>query len=224
MNPIFAFLRFFFHHLYHGLAWMYDLVAATVSLGRWRDWGRATIPHLRGTRILELGFGPGHLQRALTETGFQTFGLDESEQMCRQAANNLRKNNIFPALSRGYAQTLPFADATFDSLVATFPSEYIFAPQTLSEAERVLKDGGRLIVALSAWPGGTNLAERSAAWLFRITGQGGSITAEVETQIKARFTAGRLKTELVRAQVRQSTVYLIVAEKLASPHASGSVV
>ena len=27
--------------LYHSMAWSYDLVAATVSLGRWKDWGKS---------------------------------------------------------------------------------------------------------------------------------------------------------------------------------------
>ncbi len=217
MNPLFAFLRFFFYHLYHRLAWMYDFVAWTVSIGRWRDWGRATLPHLHGKRILELGFGPGHLQSALTAAGFQTSGLDESPQMCRQAARNLRNNGFFPGLARGHAQSLPFAAETFDSIVATFPSEYIFAPQTLAESERVLKAGGRLVVALSALPGDASLAERAAAWLFRLTGQGGELTGEIEAQLNAHFTAGRLTSRLIRAEVGAGTVYLLVAEKAERP-------
>ena len=31
-------LDFFFHHLYHSLAFAYDWVAWTVSLGRWIEW------------------------------------------------------------------------------------------------------------------------------------------------------------------------------------------
>lgn len=207
-------MRFFFHHLYHGLAWTYDLVASTVSLGRWQDWGRATLPHLNGTRILELGFGPGHLQRELTQAGFEAIGLDASPQMCRLASRNLRKSSISPTLFIGYAQHLPFANDSFESIVATFPSEYIFAPETLSEAGRVLQNGGRLVVALSALPGSASLPGRAAAWLFRITGQGGDLTAEVEAQVKARFSAGRLKASLLRTEVHQSTVYLVVAEKV----------
>jgi ubiquinone/menaquinone biosynthesis C-methylase UbiE len=206
-------LRFFFHHLYHGLSWAYDLVAWVVSLGRWRDWGRATLPHLTGTRVLELGFGPGHLQRALTESGFQAIGLDESRQMCRRAAALLRQNGFFPALARGNAQAIPFASESFDSVVATFPSEYIFAPETLSEAWRVLKDGGRLVVALSALPGGASLPARATAWLFRVTGQGGDLTAEIKSQVKVFFAASRFRASVTRVEIRQSTVLLVVGEK-----------
>lgn len=206
-------MRFFFHHLYHSLSWTYDLVATVVSVGRWRDWGRATLPHLTGTRVLELGFGPGHLHVALVEAGFQAIGLDESRQMCRQAAANLRKNGFSPALSRGDAQNMPFASDSFDSLVATFPGEYIFDPATLNEAWNVLRPGGRLVVALSGLPNSASLFDRAAAWLFRITGQSGDLTDEIEARIKAHFAASKFRVDVIRVEVRQSTVLLMVAEK-----------
>jgi ubiquinone/menaquinone biosynthesis C-methylase UbiE len=213
MNPIRAFMRFFFHHFYHSLAWTYDFIAAVVSVGRWRDWGRTTLPHLTGTRILELGFGPGHLQVALNQAGFQAIGLDESRQMCRRAASNLRKNDFSPALSCGYAQQMPFAPDSFDSLAATFPSEYIFDPATLDEAWRVLRPRGRLVVALSALPGSASLFDRAAAWLFRVTGQSGDLTENIEARIKAHFAASKFRLDVIRVEVRQSTVLLMVAEK-----------
>jgi ubiquinone/menaquinone biosynthesis C-methylase UbiE len=217
MKLIRAFMRFFFHHFYHSLSWTYDFVAAIVSVGRWRDWGRTTLPLLSGTRVLELGFGPGHLQVALAAAGFQTFGLDESRQMCHRAAANISHKGFPLRLTRGYTQALPFASESFDSLVATFPSEYIVAAETLSEAWRVLKSGGRLVVALSALPGNASLPDRAAAWLFRVTGQGGMITDQIEDRLKTYFTAGRFTVSLIRTEIRQSTVILVVAEKSASP-------
>ena len=63
MRLIARFLNFFFHHLYHGLAFAYDLVAAIVSFGQWNEWTKTIIPYIEGTLLLELGHGPGHLQR-----------------------------------------------------------------------------------------------------------------------------------------------------------------
>ncbi|MEW6241946.1 MAG: class I SAM-dependent methyltransferase, partial [Chloroflexota bacterium] len=56
-------LRVFYHWLYHPFAWVYDFVAAVVSLGRWNEWIMTVMPLIEGTRILELGHGPGPLQR-----------------------------------------------------------------------------------------------------------------------------------------------------------------
>jgi len=83
----------FFNLLYHPFAWTYDLVAAIVSLGRWQDWLMQAMPYLSG-RVLEIGFGPGHLQVALNEAGMQAFGLDESRQMGRQARRRLWQGEV----------------------------------------------------------------------------------------------------------------------------------
>jgi len=84
-------LRFFFRLLYHQFAFTYDLVAATVSLGRWKDWVLSVLPFIQGTRVLEIGHGPGHLQRALLEQNLLAVGIDESSQMGRLAKRNLRR-------------------------------------------------------------------------------------------------------------------------------------
>src|SRR5450830_1634642 len=130
MRLIQILLRPIYYLLYHQFAWTYDLVASMVSLGRWQDWIHSALPYLNG-RVLEIGFGPGHLQFSLNEKDLPSFGLDESRQMARQASRRLRKQGVTSHLSRGYAQYIPFASGVFDSVVATFPAEYIFDSRTL---------------------------------------------------------------------------------------------
>jgi ubiquinone/menaquinone biosynthesis C-methylase UbiE len=81
-------LRPIYYLLYHQFAWAYDFVASLVSLGQWRDWVRTALPHLNG-RVLELGFGPGHLQVEMQKRGLIPFGVDESRFMARQASQRL---------------------------------------------------------------------------------------------------------------------------------------
>jgi SAM-dependent methyltransferase len=69
------------------------------------------------------------------------------------------------------AQVLPFATHSFDSIIATFPTEYIVDPGSLKEIRRVLCPGGVLVIVLGAWITGRSFLDRSAAWLFHITGQ-----------------------------------------------------
>jgi len=173
------FLKGFFHLLYHPLAPLYDLVAALVSLGQWKNWGTSILPYIQSGPVLELGFGPGHLQLALRSTFSSVTGIDESPQMARLTQRRLRRTSTstnqsesrVPALVRGRAEQLPFQNGYFSTLVATFPTPYIIHPSTVAEAWRVLVPGGRLLILASACITGRSLLARLAAWLFRVTGQ-----------------------------------------------------
>jgi ubiquinone/menaquinone biosynthesis C-methylase UbiE len=209
------FTAWFLNHLYRRLAWGYDFVAWTVSLGRWRDWGKAVLPFLSGNRMLELGHGPGHLQAELSRAGFQAIGLDASPQMGRLAAKNLRRSGFPSSLINGYAQKIPIANESFDCAAATFPTEYIFDPQTLREVWRVLCPQGKLVVVLSAWPGSASLPDRAAAWLFRITHQPGDLPESLWERAQARLTECGFTARLEAMEVRHSTVLILIAQKTA---------
>ena len=144
-------LRFGFRQFYTNFAWTYDAVAATVSLREWKAWGRTAIQFLDPRmRILEVAVGPGHLQLALRQSGYSAVGIDLSPQMCALAANRLRRAGLSNTIARGSVFTLPFAADSFDAVVSTFPTEYIYAEQMHHEVWRVLRPGGRLIVVSTA--------------------------------------------------------------------------
>ena len=165
------FLPWFFNQLYHQFSWIYDLVACLVSLGQWQTWVKSVIPFIRSSLVLELGHGPGHLQAALLAQGIQCIGLDLSKQMGRQAYRRLRRLHLQPRLINARSQDMPLAGGAFPQIVVTFPSEYIVAPNTLSEIYRILSPGGSAAVLLFAWITGQNVIEKGAAWLFRVTGE-----------------------------------------------------
>lgn len=164
-------MRLFFRLLYHPFAWAYDLVASTVSVGRWKDWVQESTRYIDGNTVLELGFGPGHLMEHLASSGLSVFGVDESLQMAKLAARRNRKNKRPVHILRGLAQALPFVREAFDSVVATFPTLYIIDPDTLIEIKRVLKPGGKLVVLMASWHTGNRILERFMGLVFRITGQ-----------------------------------------------------
>ena len=208
MRLILFLLRPIYYLLYHQFAWTYDGVAALVSAGRWNDWVRTALPRLRG-RVLEIGYGPGHLQLAMSGAGLQPYGLDESRQMARQAGRRLRRAGLRPGLTRGLAQGLPFRAAAFDSVVATFPSDYIFDRRTLAEIARVLAPGGELVVVGSAWPTGRHPWAMLAGLLLRITGQGAPMQAFIPGVLD-RFREGgfRVRQEVVAAPGGQVLMFL----------------
>lgn len=164
-------LRIFFKLLYHQLAWTYDWIASAVSLGAWQEWTLSTLPYLHGPRVLEIGYGPGHLQISMCQKGISVFGLDESSQMAKLATKRMINQGLSPGLIRGLAQALPFADDCIHQVVMTFPADFIFNPKTILEIHRILVQGGTAIVLPFAWITGHTIIERAFAWINRITGE-----------------------------------------------------
>jgi ubiquinone/menaquinone biosynthesis C-methylase UbiE len=139
------------YRLYHELAWAYDLVAWLVSLGHWSRWRRMALEHLSGQRVLEVGFGTGELLSEMARQGLAVWGLDYSAEMQRITAHKLDRRCLGVPRVRAVTQALPFSDASFDTVVSTFPAGYIFDPATLHEIARVL---GPPAAAPGATPGG----------------------------------------------------------------------
>ncbi|HKJ39537.1 MAG TPA: class I SAM-dependent methyltransferase [Anaerolineales bacterium] len=198
-------LRVFFYFLYHQFAFAYDLVAAGVSLGHWKNWILEVVPFIEGTRTLEIGHGPGHLQRFLLSRGLDSVAIDESSSMGRLAQRN---TDGAARLTRGLAQHLPFADGSFDTVIATFPAEYITDPLTLSEVRRCLSDGGRFIVLPVAMP-----KNRFLSWLFQVTGQASSdAKKEVRGKLAEPFIESGFDVDSHVLDLKSGTLIIIVAK------------
>ncbi len=204
--------RFFksgFHLLYHQFAFTYDAVAWAVSWGQWKTWGRTALDRVRGTRVLEIGHGPGHLLIALARSGRRPIGIDLSPDMIRQAQRRLRREKLNVPQVRCRVQALPFRSSTFDSVVSTFPTDYIVDPATLREVQRVTNERGRFVVVVGAQLIGRPPGVRFIDWLYDITGQRERSIEKQESIFDQAGLPARIETETVGA----STVTLIVADK-----------
>jgi len=99
-----------------------------------------------GMTVLDVGCGPGYVSAAAVERGARAIGLDFSSEMLAIARDK------FPGIEfrEGDAQNLPFADRTFDRVLANFSLLHLADPErACAEACRVLKSGGRF--AFSTW-------------------------------------------------------------------------
>ena len=134
--------------LYYEFAWAYDLVSWLVSLGQWSKWRNQSLEHIRGKRVLEMGCGTGELLFEMQARQISAVGLDLSPKMIRVAHRKMKKKNVKLKVILGKTQSMPFPTDSFDTLISTFPAEYILDPQTLQESARVLNPKhGRLIIA-----------------------------------------------------------------------------
>lgn len=208
-----ALIRFGFRLLYNRLAWTYDLVSWAVSLGQWRQWQRAAIPHLRASAhslILELAHGTGDLQLDLAAAGLRSVGIDLSHSMGRIARRKLRRAGLSPRLVRASGLNLPFPAGCFDAVVSTFPTEFIVDPHTLREVCRVLKPGGCFVVVINGLLTPNTPVERVLEWLYRITGQRGPWPGDPLAGLRAAGLDGQIITE----ELPGSSVLLLVAARL----------
>jgi SAM-dependent methyltransferase len=106
-----------------------------------REIAFAAIVERAPKRLLDVGCGPGELaERVTRELQTEVVGLDQSERMVELT----RARGIEAVV--GDAQTLPFADETFDCAVAAWMLYHVpDVPRAIAEIARVLSPGGRLV-------------------------------------------------------------------------------
>jgi SAM-dependent methyltransferase len=100
-----------------------------------------------GRRVLDAGCGSGPLSAALRDRGAIVTSFDSSAKMLELARRRLGQDADLRLADLGSA--LPFGDGAFDDVIACLVLHYLqdwTAP--LAELRRVLKPGGRLIVAV----------------------------------------------------------------------------
>ncbi len=143
--------KWLFETLYRN-KYLYRFASTVPFAGQWRVWQRLALTRLRGHDVLELGCGLGDLLADMTEAGYACLAVEQSPQMVAATRETLRRRKLGEKawVIQGSAQHLPFSNASFDTVVSTFPSEYIYDPDTVAEVARVLRPGGRLIVVEGA--------------------------------------------------------------------------
>jgi demethylmenaquinone methyltransferase/2-methoxy-6-polyprenyl-1,4-benzoquinol methylase len=132
----------------------YDRYAALLSFGQDPRWRRFLVSRVEASRndvVLDVATGTGAVARELaTEYGCRVIGIDQSPEMLAEAR---RRVGDRVALHEGRAESLPFADASFDALTFTYLLRYVEdPPTTLAELARVVRPGGRIAMLEFALP------------------------------------------------------------------------
>ncbi len=129
--------------IFDGTATTYDLILWPLEVTALRRL-RAKLATQAHGRVLEIGTGTGANFPYYT-TEARIFALDASADMLRVARR--RPCRACATVTQADGQRLPFADGTFDTVLATLVFCSVPNPrQALSEIERVLKPGGQLLL------------------------------------------------------------------------------
>lgn len=157
-----------FDRWYSRFARAYDL--AVKLLPTWRRWLGHALPHIQGPRVLEVSPGTGWL---LTQYAarFETHAIDLNRDLVEIARSNLRRAGITADLRVGDVEALPYADASFDTVLSTMAfSGYPDGRRALSEMVRVLRPGGRLVITDVNYPSDGNRLGSAIVELWKRSG------------------------------------------------------
>jgi ubiquinone/menaquinone biosynthesis C-methylase UbiE len=140
--------------------WRYDLMVWFIDTfsfrGQVREMRQRTVTLARmqpGEQVLDVGCGTGTLAmdvaRHVGRTG-RVAGVDPGTEQIARARAKAARRHVPIEFQIGVIEQLPFPDQSFDVVFSTLMMHHLPAPlkrQGLAEIARVLKPGGRLVIA-----------------------------------------------------------------------------
>lgn len=134
----------------------YDALVTALTFGRARIFREAVLDLAqvsRGERVLDVGCGTGELALAAKRrAGAEgtVHGVDAGLEMVARAKQKAVRDGLDVTFDVVAAQALPFPDAAFDLVLCTLMMHHLpedGRKEAIAEMRRVLKPGGRLLVA-----------------------------------------------------------------------------
>ena len=158
-------------------AFVYDILEPVLLLGKQVEYDKHIVSLLKlegSDRVLDLGCGTGVLTRMIADrlnadAGGEAIGIDAAAKMISVARKKHATVNCqFDVMA---AESLSYADASFDAVVSSLFFHHVqqdLKEKALAEAFRVLRPGGRLIIAdmhvPTTWMGA--LVSHVSRWFF----------------------------------------------------------
>ncbi|MCB1419264.1 MAG: bifunctional demethylmenaquinone methyltransferase/2-methoxy-6-polyprenyl-1,4-benzoquinol methylase UbiE [Notoacmeibacter sp.] len=164
--------------VFHKVAERYDIMNDLMSAGLHRAWKDAMVawlnpPKRPGWRVLDVAGGTGDIAFRIVEVSqrnAQATVLDINGSMLAVGQDRAIKKGLDGNVTfvEANAEELPFAEETFDAYTIAFGIRNVpRIDKALSEAYRVLKPGGRIMVLEFSEVGMPGLDKLYEAWSFK---------------------------------------------------------
>lgn len=140
--------------------WRYDLMGWFIDIflfrGQWQELRQKTVNLARiqlGEQVLDVGCGTGTLALEVARRvgrACRVVGVDPSTRQIVRARAKAARQHLTIDFQIGVVEHLPFPDKSFDVVLSTLMMHHLptgLKRQGLAEIARVLKPGGRLIIA-----------------------------------------------------------------------------
>ena len=158
-------------------AWAYDLCEPILMLGKQTEYDQSIVAQLElkaADKVLDLGCGTGVLTRMIADlldsgSGGYAVGIDAAARMIHLARK--RRGSEECRFEVAAAEELPFENDLFDAVVSSLFFHHVpldLKEAALREAWRVLRPGGKLVIAdmhiPTTWMG--KVVSHVSRWFF----------------------------------------------------------
>lgn len=171
--------------VFDSVASKYDVMNDLMSMGTHRTWKRFTLDIAalrRGDRVLDLACGTGDLSRAMAKKigrdGQAVMSDINAEMLFRGRDRMLNEGLTQVEAVQANAEVLPFPDEHFDCVTIGFGLRNVTHKEiALTEMNRVLRPGGRLLVLEFSKPPAEALSKIYDQYSFNVLPKLGQLVA-----------------------------------------------
>ena len=150
-----------------------------------------------GMRVLDVACGTGNLALPAARLGANVTGVDIAPNLVEQARENAKSEGLNVQFDEGDAESLPYADASFDAVITMFGAMFAPRPELVAaELKRVCRPGG--FIAMANWTPAGFIGQMFKIVATRVPpppGMASPVLWGVEEKVRERFKDGISKLD-----------------------------